>query len=266
MKSPVIVLMSLLMVTFLPLAFGGSDPDLVLYMPFEEGVGEVVNDMSGHGNNGILIDSVKWTNDGKYGKALKFSRGYVEIKSSDTLQPDESDFTIETWFKGDPASESWARIVDKFYGTGYCIGRVGSELRVGAEFGGNANDFGSTTMAFDNKWHHVALVRNVVKVEDLVIAKLYIYVDGKLENEVMAPNANLHNLDTTPVRIGCGVNCCAEDAAVDLFFVGIIDEVAIYRKALTADEINRDMGGIIGVSVDPAGSVATTWGTIKNHD
>jgi hypothetical protein len=265
MKASVTVFMILLVVTLLPLAFG-ADPDLVLYMPFEEGTGEVVNDLSGHGNNGTLIDSVEWTNDGKYGKALKFTRGYVEIKSSDTLQPDESDFTIEAWFMGDPASESWARIVDKFYGTGYCIGRVGSELRVGAEMGGNANSFGSTTMVFDKKWHHVALVRDVKEIEGLLIAWLYIYVDGTLENNTIPPNVNLHNWDTTPVRIGCGINCCTEDAAVDLFFVGTIDEVAIYRRALTADEVKRDMGGIIAVSVDPAGTVVTKWGTIKSRD
>lgn len=265
MKASVIVFVALLMATFLPLAFGG-DPDLVLYMPFEEGAGGVVNDLSDHGNNGTLIEDVDWTNSGKYGKALKFNRGYVEIKSSDSLQPDESDFTIEAWFKGDPASESWARIVDKFYGTGYCIGRVGSELRVGAEMGGNANSFGSTTQVFDNEWHHVALVRDVKEIEDMLVSWLYIYVDGTLESNTIAPNVNLHNWDTTPVRIGCGVNCCAEDAAVDLYFVGIIDEVAIYRKALTADEVIRDMNGIPWVSVNPAGTVAATWGALKSLD
>jgi len=253
---------------FFPLlVMSDLDPALVLYMPFEEGSGAVTKDMSGKGNDGKLIDA-SWVNNGKFGKALKFngSSSYVHIQSSNSLQPDESEFTIEAWINGDPTSQDWARVVDKFYGTGYCLGRRGADLVIGAEFGGNANSFGSTTVVFDNKWHHVAVVRSIKAVEGERFCFLYIYVNGKMESRTIPPNIKLRNLDTTPVRIGAGDQCCAEGPPEDVayFFKGIIDEVAIYRKALTEDEIKNDMLQGIKVAVNPLGSFATTWANIKN--
>jgi len=42
-------------------------------------------------------------------------------------------------------------------------------------------------------------------------------------------------------------------------FSGIIDEVAIYNRVLTEEEINQDMLGVM-YAVAPAGKLATTWG------
>jgi hypothetical protein len=252
-----------LVVTIFPLsAMGAVDPALVLFMPFEEGSGETTKDMSGKGNDGKLVGGLKWSN-GKFGKALEFdgTSGYVLIQSSDSLQPDDSDFTIETWINADPSSVDWARVVDKFYGTGYCFGKVGAELTIGSEFGGNPNSFASVTPVFDKKWHHVAVVRDIKTIEGDVMAFLYIYVDGKNESKTIPPNVKLRNLDTTPVRIGAGDQCCAEGPPEDVayFFKGIIDEVAIYRKALTEDEIKKDMSqGIPVIAVKP-----TTWAEVK---
>jgi len=243
------------------------DPALVLYMPFEEGAGETTKDMSGKGNDGKFAGGIKWTVNGKIGKALEFNGidSYVTIQSSDSLQPDDSDFTIEAWINADPASVDWARVVDKFYGTGYCLGKVGAEVTIGSEFVGNANSFGSTTPVFDKKWHHVAVVRDIKTIEGEVMSFLYIYVDGKNEGRTIPPNINLHNQDTTPVRIGAGDQCCAEGPPEDVayFFKGIIDEVAIYKKALTEDELKKDMLQGITVAVELSEKLAATWAEIK---
>jgi hypothetical protein len=257
-----------LLVVLTPLIAFGLDPDLVLFLPFEEGAGNTTKDMSGNGNDGELVGGVAWTGSGKFGNALEFNGtdSQVVLPGSGKLQPDDSDFSIEAWIKADPGSQGWARVVDKFYGTGYCLGRVGSELTIGAEFGGNANDFGSTTPVFDNEWHHVALVRDVKSAEGLKISQLMIYVDGVQENDTIAPNADVHNLDTTSVRVGAGVNCCAEDAEIALFYKGIIDEVLIYRKALTEDEIKRDMNASpVVAAVAYSGKVTTTWADLKSR-
>jgi hypothetical protein len=51
-------------------------------------------------------------------------------------------------------------------------------------------------------------------------------------------------------------------------FSGIIDEVAIYSRALTVAEINQDMNnGVLGTSssVSPVGRLITRWAKIKNQ-
>lgn len=269
MNSLKMVLTMCFLTIFFPLlAMSAIDPALVLYIPFEEGAGETTKDMSGKGNDGKLAGGVKWTVSGKIGKALEFNGtdSQVLIQSSDSLQPDDSDFTIEAWINADPTNVDWARVVDKFYGTGYCLGKVGADLTIGSEFGGNANSFGSVTPVFDKKWHHVAVVRDIKTIEGEVMSFLYIYVDGKNENRTIPPNVKLHNQDTTPVRIGAGDQCCAEGPPEDVayFFKGTIDEVAIYRKALTEDELKKDMSqGIPVIAVMPSEKLATTWAEVK---
>jgi len=265
MKILLVAIVVGLLVVLTPLVALGFDPDLVLFLPFEEGAGNTTMDMSGNGNDGELVGGVAWTGSGRSGNALEFNGtdSQVVLPGGGNLQPDDSDFSIEAWIKADPESQGWARIVDKFYGTGYCFGRVGSDLTVGAEFGGNANDFGSTTEVFDNEWHHVALVRDV---KDIEVAWLYIYVDGVQENSAIAPETDIHNLDTTSVRVGAGINCCAEDAEIALFYKGIIDEVLIYSKALTEDEIGNDMNASpVVAAVAYSGKLATTWADIKSR-
>ena len=269
MKILSLVFIVVLVAMAIPYTAMGIDPTLVLYMPFEEGSGNTTKDMSGNGNNGTLAGGVSWINGGKFNKALEFNGtdSQVLIQSSASLQPGDSGFSIEAWINADPGSQDWARVVDKFYGTGYCFGKAGSGLTIGSEFGGNPNSFASTTAVFDKTWHHVALVRDITTVGGVVTSQLSIYVDGNKESDIIAPNVNVKNLDTTPVRIGAGDQCCAEGPPEDVayFFKGVIDEVLIYRKALTVDEIKKDMGGASIAAVQPSEKLSTTWAEMKKH-
>jgi len=49
----------------------------------------------------------------------------------------------------------------------------------------------------------------------------------------------------------------------DMFFEGIIDDVAIDNRALTEKEIRTDMGGVLPLAVQSTEKLATTWGSIK---
>ena len=50
----------------------------------------------------------------------------------------------------------------------------------------------------------------------------------------------------------------------DMFFEGIIDDVAIYNRALTENEIRTDMEeGVSPLAVQSTEKLATTWGNIK---
>ena len=175
---------------------------------------------------------------------------------------DNMPFTIEAWIKMSPDSAQWARIVDKYFGSGYVLGRRAGDLVVGAEVVGSPNNFASVTQVIDNQWHHIALTRSVANNTNL----LRLYVDGLLENETTGGAAVQRNADTTPVRVGAGDECCEEGGAPAYWFRGTIDEVAIYKVELTGAEIQKDMDGVLPstTSVDPSGKLGGTWGGLKS--
>ena len=64
--------------------------------------------------------------------------------------------------------------------------------------------------------------------------------------------------DDNPLYVGRGHNGAIE------IFNGSIDEVIIYNKALTENEIKEDMAGI-NLAVLSEGKLAIAWGSIKNQ-
>ena len=75
--------------------FGDFSDGLVLYLPFDEGEGDIAADISGNGHDG-KIDKPEWV-DGRFGKALKFldaeSGTFVTVESTAKLNVNEMTFT-----------------------------------------------------------------------------------------------------------------------------------------------------------------------------
>ena len=143
------------------------------------------------------------------------------------------DFSIEAWIKPEQASTTFnvMSIVDKRYEHNLASESVGYEmnlesgrlhcrlLRTG--FGPVGPDLR------DGRFHHVA-----VAVDRDSPTGLKLYVDGQLQG-TYNPTALIGDLSNTqPLRIG---NHC--DSYFNSFFKGIIDELSIYRKALSESEI-----------------------------
>ena len=70
MRKNVLFLFSLLVIMVLD-SYAVLDENLVLYLPFDEGKGDIAKDTTKHKNNGQL-HSVEWAK-GKYGMAVEFS-------------------------------------------------------------------------------------------------------------------------------------------------------------------------------------------------
>ncbi|OFX76274.1 MAG: hypothetical protein A2X12_07815 [Bacteroidetes bacterium GWE2_29_8] len=81
-----------------------------------------------------------------------------------------------------------------------------------------------------NKWTHIALVRNFNE------GKLYWYINGKLDKEVIA-NYTYSATSTNPIFIGYS----------GTKFNGLLDEFRIWNKALTKAEINDVMNNKLSV-------------------
>ena len=86
----------------LPAHFGyaADDESLVLYLPFDEGDGEVAEDLSMYGNDADIISNTEWV-DGKYGNAVEISGASVDcvvVPNSDSLMI-EGEITMMSWSK-----------------------------------------------------------------------------------------------------------------------------------------------------------------------
>ena len=89
--------------------------------------------------------------------------------------------------------------------------------------GTRVNHTQSTNIVFDNNWHHIAWVDNLGSVR--------LYIDGNLDpaNFSYTPSGNF-TLNTSTLGALTRGNVAG-------FFNGVIDDVALWRRALTADEV-----------------------------
>jgi hypothetical protein len=89
-----------------------------------------------------------------------------------------------------------------------------------------------------------------------------LYVDGQEEGLTVTGGANSGDwLDDTDQRDNITIGVLKR-AALDDFFNGIIDEVRIYKRALSANEIKQNMNAE-GLAVITSKKLTLTWGEIK---
>ena len=209
----------------------GPVQGMVGYWKFDENSGTIPADSSSSGNNGALNDASAWI-VGKYGSALDFGTSagkYVSIADSNSIDIGTSDFTVAAYVK--TSSTAGGAIISKTdLGTspGYYFGitsnwrQIYFEVRDSASFVNGANDV--SLPLNDGNWHHVAIVFKRGGNPEF-------YFDGAVQTiaaTLTIPTGDFSN--NRPLFIGeseGGVN----------HFNGVIDEVRIYNRALSAAEI-----------------------------
>lgn len=231
------------------------------WWPFSEGTGTVTAEATGLSVSGTLVNGDAWTERFAGEKAVSFSGSnqYVTMGNpvNGSLDFGENSFSISLWLKftstANPPGSFGRRIVSKGHhgwNAGYFIAvHNGGKISTG---------IGSTVWASipeatlvqttgeynDGQWHHV------VVVNDWAGKKTRIYVDGTaqaLEKDPAntggvihqaEPNAldfsGLTHLSATRADIPFTVSSHA--GALD-YFQGQVDDVRIYRKALSGSEI-----------------------------
>jgi hypothetical protein len=197
---------------------------LVLYLTFDEGSGNIVYDYSGNKNNGILYNDPVWV-DGKFGKALSFDGvdDYVEIPLTDSLKV--RSVTIEAWvyLRKEPPAYSYG-LVGSFGVSKYYLEYYPHEPAMWIRVGGT--DYGiSFYESIVGKWSHLVGVYTSGRFElwiNGVRRALRTDVIGDLEPIAQPINVG-RNFSATAGFLGCPD--------------GIIDEVRIYNRALSNEEI-----------------------------
>ncbi|MEM2125565.1 MAG: LamG-like jellyroll fold domain-containing protein, partial [Candidatus Methanosuratincola sp.] len=202
-----------------------QDQALVGFWNFDEGSGGMAYDSSGHGNNGTVYGAA-WAS-GKWDGALHFDGDgdYVNCGNDETLDPTEA-ATIEAWVFLDQLPSTAGHIMEiaSRSGSGTDLDlQIETDNRFKFFVGpGAPNVAVSNTVAQANRWYHVA----GTYVANRTVS---IYINGVLEK-------------TTPISIARNTNvydfCIGQSCYwYGRFFNGTIDEVKIYSRALTPEEI-----------------------------
>jgi len=220
----------ILMVLVLGTAGVAVPQGLVGYWKFDEGSGQIASDSSGNGLNGTLNGSPEWV-AGQLGGALDFdgSGDYVEIPHDPRLSITD-EITIAAWTNMRADASGEMAIVSK---GGWGANDLPYEL---TETAGDVifwqfyDNEGRDTCAPDSppvaEWHHIA------GTYDGKVFKCYI--DGELGDEWAYAGRMPEN--TASVTIG-------RRSRGGTYFNGMIDDVAIYDRALTEGEIQSIMQG-----------------------
>lgn len=115
----------------------------------------------------------------------------------------------------------------------------------------------------DGEWHHIVYV-NVQSYVDKGGKEIKVhglYIDGMLSR--FTRNTFEHEIKfiafLEPIYLGAGNNV----GSVEGFFNGIIDEVRIYNRPLTQEEVMNNYQSQIGLAVEHKDKLPTFWGTLK---
>ena len=252
---------------------------LEVYWSFDEGSGNVANDASGNDREAVPEENIfpgamiDWSG-GKFGGSVKFDSSYMLASPHEYYGiGDANPRTISMWVKTDwqaANSSSVGAIMGwgvngarqrwhfKFNGGTDADGNVQQFLRTENQGG---NNFGNTIPVNDGEWHHFISVfdPDVDSNEDGIFAAVGDvdhYIDGVLENKnggVGNPVETLIDPEqgAVPVTIGGGYFPNLDAARL---MTGRVDEVRIYSRALSVEEIQelaagRDVDGPPSVEI-----------------
>ena len=214
---------------------------LVAAYNFDEGTGTVAQDASGNGHTGTLAGAV-WAAAGKNGGAASFDGVNDLITVADSALLDlTTGMTVEAWVRPTLVT-NWRTVVmkERSGGLAYTLyssqtaGRPSAWIR-------RTSDTETTGPAAltANTWAHLAMTYDG--------AALRLYVNGTQASS-RAVTGSI-TTTTSPLRIG-------GNAVWGEYYGGLIDDVRIYNRALTAAEIQTDMATPVGGTPTPTYSIS----------
>ena len=247
-----LVLMSGFLLTSTTSAIDLSDPDLIAYWSFNEGSGTVAVDRSENSYDGTLNGGATWT-DGIYGGALQFNGSDAYVSTGQSILNGLGGFTLAGW-----VSASNVDVYSSLFGQNDLI-EFGFASENGGQLGvwmfGNGWLWIGADYDFPYpSWHHLVLAGDASRV--------VIYIDGQ---EAASDEGGMVS-GSSGFTFDIGAFVFSESAQP---FLGEIDDVFVFSRALTQEEIKVLMMGTGGypyaMSPDPADTTmhAGTWATLS---
>jgi hypothetical protein len=207
-----------------------SDSGLVACYPFNGNT----NDSSTNANHGSN-NGVTFAIDGNRNVGQFTSTSYVEIPDNSSFDfSTASGVTIESWVKQEEAAYGY--IIAKMGTGGSSDDEYSLIITANGQLQGSFNS-PSTHITLESKtklalstWYHVVLIWNQIN------GQITFYINGEIDVTTSSAVSSLQNTNVA-FRIGQFLN------AFENSFIGSIDDLKIYRKALSASEILESYHG-----------------------
>lgn len=224
---------------------------LVAHYPFDEGSGTTAGDASGNGNDGT-IDGASFSADTPvtFGNAFSLdfdgTNDIVATDPGDEGNFDLTDLSLSLWFKleGESGDNNFPRVVSKGNST-----TSNGSYSVWVKDASDPTDIGLRILDADDQrldtrsssvpdyddgeWHHVAVTYD----EDGGGCTGELHVDGALLQTENFGAACVPRDVGNVFSIGAVADAAGDALANGRFFNGKIDEVRVYDRVLTSDEI-----------------------------
>lgn len=213
----------------LGILFTTYSKDLVLYYTFDKNTGSSVPDTSKNKNDGRLLGA-KCVPEGNVGGASFFNGGTdrILIDHDASLELGSGPRTIGAWIKSYGSTHTYQSIFCKGSNPGYSLrlGRFPDRAIEYFKSGGDRYSFYTASQAIrDSDWHHIVVV-------DQGNGTVEFYMDGDF---LEAMTKQSYNSDTKEkAAIGGLANTLNGQ-----WFNGSIDELFIFKRALTKTEVKR---------------------------
>ena len=222
-----------------------EEPGLVGMWSFDNGVGQIAKDSSGSMNDGRIFGAA-WV-DGIKGKALRFDGrdDSVDVGDDPSLNITKA-ITIEAWIQGENWSTSpW-----------HCIARKNDAYSLEVAKGLEGKGGVCLTLWGKPEGNFLWAQQQVEESESYYLAATWdgfymkIYVNGVQRSETKPYKGTL-NITSAHLNIG------AWDGS-NHPFNGIIDEVRVYNRALSSEEVEKHFNEISPSATEKRASSVTT--------
>ncbi|MBU0719324.1 MAG: hypothetical protein KJ749_13845 [Planctomycetes bacterium] len=215
--------------------------DLVGHWKLDETTGLLASDSSGTGNNGTVTNAGTPGWESAYidgGLHLDGTNDFIAVADHETLDLSDAG-TLALWFWMD-SFKSFAGLIHKgdttsFSDESYSLQFWDGNRRIYFGLAGSpsSRSMQTNTSFNNNRWYHVAAVWDA--------GGMYVYVDGTLD----ISSGNTVSVVDSPggLNIGAQLPVYYNPSYKNLPFDGIIDDVRVYNRALTAAEVAVLAGG-----------------------
>ena len=220
-----------------PAGGGGINTDgLVAYWGFDGDLSDSVGSYDGTAQGPVgFVDG-----QAGFGQAISLDgSGFVEILDSSELDFAGGSMSISGWFTVGAFDKSWQALIAKGEQSAYRVARRGGGAAV-AYAGGVGEGADDAPAVDDGGWHHFVAISDA-SAADFGTA---IYIDGVMYG--VQATAPALEAETTNLYIG------ENPEALNRQWIGSIDDIGIWDRVLSSDEVSALYNGGAGTALSTA--------------
>ena len=209
---------------------------LVSYWTLDETSSNTAIDVSGNGHNALIISGVTQGVTGKIGKCFSFDPTGNQVKVPYHPDFNFSDFTMSTWYKIDNinyytndnvifSQMGWfdGVLLDSFLPFSFEITYGYISIRYNKN-GGSTESVGDSTQRTPvGEWHHTTISKTATMIK--------VYYDGVL----VTTNTGTYDF-VTDATTDLFIGSRGTDGS-NLYFLGSLDEIGVWNRQFTDDEV-----------------------------